>query len=160
MVLIVIKKVVHCLYAHKSNLDELYLYLDAFGCECVKDSLEYAEKMNILYDVVKYNLESLSVSLIYCPTWNTLNEPIVEGSYTFIFTPDLPFMRVKYRRDGKRVYHNKWQFVSKDYTGFSVEEAKKRTKLWNSIPNIKKLKSKIGNKDFWYCLLEENGIDV
>ena len=69
-------------------------------------------------------------------------------------------MRVKYRRDGKRVYHNKWQFVSKDYTGFSVEEAKKRTKLWNSIPNIKKLKSKIGNKEFWYCLLEENGIDL
>lgn len=155
-----IKRVVRCLYVHKSNVSELYTYLNDFERNCVEVSIAWAERKNISFDVIKYNRENYTVSLIVCPTWDILNEPIIEGSYIFYFAPDFPFMKMKYKSNGKTVYHNKWQFVSKDYKGFSVEEAKKRTELWNSIPNIRKLKSKIGNKDFWYHLLEENGIDV
>ena len=58
------------------------------------------------------------------------------------------------------MYHNKWQFVSSNYTGFDVEESKKRTKEWNSIPNIKSMKSKIGNVDFWHNLLREYNLSI
>ena len=51
-------------------------------------------------------------------------------------------------------------FVSSDYKGFDIETAKQRTKLWNSIPDIKKHKSKIGNKKYWNELLQKNNIPL
>ena len=60
----------------------------------------------------------------------------------------------------QQVYHNKWQFVSENYKGFDVEKSKERTKQWNAIPNIKALKCKIGYKDFWYELLNENNLSI
>lgn len=149
-----VKKVGYCVYAHKSNLKEFFNNLTT---EDSNIALQNINKYHTFFpfDVVKFDKKTKNTSLIKCPTWNYLNEPIVEdslcikqnGSYKII-------------SGGTKVYHNKWQFVGNDYLGFDIEKAKFRTALWNTIPDIKGLKSKIGMKDFWYRLLEKNNIDI
>ena len=60
----------------------------------------------------------------------------------------------------RQIYHNKWQFVKPTYTGFDIEQAKERTKEWNSIPGINQVKSKIGYRKFWNQLLQDNGVEL
>ena len=84
-----------------------------------------------------------------------MNEPIVGDSH--LYKKDGTEKLIK---GGKTVYHSKEYFVSSDYKGFDIEEAKQRTKEWNNNPNIKNLKHKIGFVDFWHNLLKENGMEV
>ena len=51
-------------------------------------------------------------------------------------------------------------FVSESYKGFDINKAKERTELWNSIPDIKSHKSRIGNKSYWEKLLKDNNIEI
>ena len=51
-------------------------------------------------------------------------------------------------------------FVADNYTGFDIQKSKERSKQIEAIPNIKSLKSKIGNAKFWEQLLKENGMEV
>lgn len=150
--LFLVKKVGYAVYAHKSNIKEFLENIPtedlSFVCSIL--SLDFCE-----YDIVKYDKKTGNVSLIRCSTWNSLNEPIVEDS--FCFNTDYSYKVIK---GGTKVYHNKWMFVSEDYKGFDVNKAKERTKIWNSIPNIKQYKSKIGNVGFWYKLLKENNIEI
>lgn len=149
-----IKKVGYCIYAHKSNLKEFLSNLTNEDSDIALQSLNKYHTY-FPFDVIKFDKKTKNTSLIKCSSWDSLNEPIVEdslcinqnGSYRII-------------AGGTKVYHNKWQFVNSDYRGFDIEKAKSRTLLWNRIPNIKGLKSKIGMKDFWYELLEENNIDI
>lgn len=153
---IVYKKVGFAYYVHKSNLSELFSLCDIECREHIIRVIDLAKMYLWLdFDIVKFDSKTKNVSLIRCSTWDTLNEPIVEDSYCF--HPDLSYKVIK---GGTKVYHNKWQFVSENYNGFDVELAKKRTELWNSIPNVKEYKSKICNKDFWYALLREHNLDV
>ena len=150
------KKVGYCLYVHKSNIDELLSSISEQDRDLVILIMDTAKMYLCLdFDIVKFDIKTKNVSLIMCPTWDVLHEPIVEDSYCF--HPDLSYKIIK---GGTKVYHNKWQFVSKTYKGFDIDKAKQRTKEWNSIPDIKKYKSKIGNKDFWYALLKENNLSL
>ena len=150
------KKVGYSLYVHKSNIDELLSSLSVIDRDLVISIMDTARMyLGLEFDIIKFDTKTRNVSLIMCSTWNTLHEPIVEDSYCF--HPDFSYKVIK---GGTKVYHNKWQFVSDDYNGFDIENAKLRTKEWNSIPNIKKYKSKIGNKDFWYTLLKENNLSL
>lgn len=139
-------------YVHKSNIDEL---LKILTIEEQKRLRNLVCSVDFPFEIIKYNKKNLSISLIQCPTWDALQEPIVGDSYCF--NTDGTCRKIK---GGTKVYHNKWEFVSKDYKGFDVERAKQRTKNWSKIPNINMLKSKIGNKSFWYKLLEENNLDI
>lgn len=150
-----IKKVVSNLYVHKSNLSELLSYLDKNQQIFLLNLLDYTRQNLINYDIIKYNLKNDRISLIECETWNTLNEPIVGDSYCFY--PDYSYKLIK---GGTKVYHNKWQFVSSDYTGFNIEKAKKRTCDWQKISEIRSNKSKIGNKKYWYAILTKYGLDI
>lgn len=153
---IVYKKVGFAYYVHKSNLNELFFLCGIEDREHIIRVIDLAKMYLLLdFEIVKFDIKTKNVSLIQCSTWNTLNEPIVEDSYCF--HPDFSYKIVK---GGTKVYHNKWQFVAENYDGFDIECAKERTKLWNSIPNIKDYKSKIGNKDFWYSLLQQYNLDV
>ena len=129
------KKVGYAMYVHKSNIKELL------------NKLEKSEQERLL------NLQK-EICFIECSTWLTLKEPIVEDSH--LFKKDGTYKLIK---GFKTVYHSKELFVSEDYDGFDIEKAKLRTKEWNSIPNIKELKSRIGNIDFWYNLLMENKLE-
>jgi hypothetical protein len=148
-----IKIVGKSLYAHKTNIQELMTHLSDVQIEQLNKVIALGS--NIDYCIIKYNLLNNNVSLILCDTWDTLNEPIVGDSYCFNLDGE-----VKIIKGGTRVYHNKWQFVPSDYTGFDIEESKRRTELWNQISEIKNNKSRIGNKLFWYKLLSKYNIIV
>lgn len=150
------KKVGFSMYAHKSNIDEIVSKISNVN---KRNLIEAVRKMNEEigkpFVVIKVNTENGNISLIDSETWDTINEPIVGDSYCF--AADGTY---KVIRGGTKVYHNRWQFVSDNYIGFDIEEAKKRTETWNKIPNIKKLKSKIGNVTFWHNLLKENNLPI
>lgn len=150
------KKVAYAYYVHKSNIAELLSILNEEDAKLVIHVIDTARIYLLLdFDIIKFDVKTRNTSLIQASTWDTLNEPIVEDSYCF--HPDLNYKVIK---GGTKVYHNKWQFVSDDYRGFNIDEAKKRTQDWNKIPNIKNMKSKIGNVDFWYRLLRENNLSI
>lgn len=144
------KQVHTALYVHKSNLNELFDKVQD------KDLEIFIQQTDVDYDVVKY--DKGNVTLIKASDWDTANEPLID--YTVLFKAgSLSEPGVK-RINGRQIYHNKWMFVSPDYTGFNVEEAKERTAIWNSIPDIKSHKSRIGNKTYWISLLNQYGIPV
>lgn len=147
-----IKRVGYNFYVHKSNMFELYYKLEIEDRNILMNVLKSS---NYDYDIIKYDKKTKNVSLIECETWNKLNEPIVGDSHCYRIDGTISLVK-----GGTKVYHNKWQFVSNDYVGFSLEESKRRTKEWNKINGIKLLKSKIGNKDFWYKLLYDNGLEI
>lgn len=147
-----IKRVGYNFYVHKSNLFELYSKLELEDRNILMNILNNS---NYRYDIIKYDRKTKNVSLIECRTWDVLNEPIVGDSHCYRMNGTVSLIK-----GGSKVYHNKWQFVSSDYKGFDIEESKSRTKEWHNIKDIKLLKSKIGNKDFWYKLLLENGLEI
>lgn len=150
------KKVGYCIYVHKSNLAELMAKLDKENLITLENVLVFhSENLDFVYEIVKINLKNGNVSLISCPTWDILNEPIVEDS--LCFKRDGSFKVIS---GGTKVYHHKWQFVSKDYEGFDIEYSKYRSKEWSSFPGITENKSRIGNKDYWYALLNKYNLEI
>ena len=143
------KIVAGAMYVHKSNLEELLLKLDKNEKIYVLDILN---KTNVNYTIIKYYKGN--ISLIECDTFDTLKEPIVGDSY--LYKKDGTIKKIK---GGTKIYHSKELFVADDYKGFDIEKAKQRTIEWNKIPNIKEVKSKIGNYIFWQQLLKENGLE-
>lgn len=144
------KKVMNCLYVHKSNISELHL--DDLG----NYAIEILDRKFPNYQVVKYDPKKRVISGIESPDWNTANEPIVGDSMIInLVTGEEKIY--KGRKENPQIYHNKWQFVADDYTGFDIEAAKQRTIEWNNIPNLNK--SKIGNKNYWVELLKANGME-
>ena len=137
-------------YVHKSNLNELFNKVQDKELEAL------IQNTDVEYDVVKY--DKGNVTLIKASDWDTANEPLID--YTVLFKAgSLSEPGVK-RINGRQIYHNKWMFVNPDYTGFNVEEARKRTEIWNSIPDIKFHKSRIGNKTYWVELLNQYNIPI
>ena len=159
-----LKKVMKSFYAHNSNYDEwantVLKYMDE------DDFYDLMEFMTDLYDkeigidsyVLKYDSLTNKISFISTPDWDTENEPTVGDSIcAWIDGDEFCIKRIKCKN---QIYHNKWQFVQPNYSGFDVEEAKERTKLWNSIPDINKHKSRIGYRNYWNSLLKANGIPL
>ncbi len=147
-----IKKIGYAIYAHKSNLEEFLNELSKDEQKRIENILKEAKHP---YEILKYDKKTQNFSLIECETWNTMKEPIVGDSH--LYKKD---HSVKIIKGGSTVYHSKELFVQENYSGFCVEEAKQRTTQWNQIPNIKKLKSKIGNVNFWHQLLKENNLNI
>lgn len=155
-----IKTVVKAHYVHISNIDEM---IEKHIPAEEKDSLiSFLSQAKDEYDFTIVKYDSGNLTLIYSSDWDTANEPLVDVCYRWKkgewFAEDGTISKPKVMKNGRQIYHNKWQFVSADYQGFDVEKAKERTKLWNSIPNLNK--SKIGNKTYWVELLKKNGIAV
>ena len=148
-----VKKVGTSIYVHKSNLKELL--------DNIKDIAEKERIQNVLqknkfsFEIIKYDKKNKNISLIECPTWNILQEPIVGDSHLYKLNNE-----IKLIKGNKTVYHSKELFVNEDYKGFDIEKAKQRTKEWNNITNINKLKKYIGNISFWYQLLKENNLEI
>ena len=157
-----IKQVGTAKYAHKSNVKELI-------AKCFKTKqeeqlfllfLEKAVLKGIAFDIIKY--DKGNVTLIGSPDWNTANEPIVGTCYRWNLTEWMreDWVNPKITQNYKQIYHNKWMFVAEDYKGFDIEKAKRRSQLWNSLPDIKSVKNKIGYKEFWQQYLAQYGIGL
>jgi len=152
-----VKVVVDAIYCHKTNVEEL---LQHKKCKINPNVLyNLLSKFDKSYDIIKYT--DKAITLIESPDWDIANEPLVGTQYRFSIV-DLMQNNYIYKELSSKgqIYHNKWQFVRDDYAGFSIEEAKSRTLLWNSIPNIKSHKSRIGYKKYWEKLLVDNGIPL
>lgn len=148
-----IKEVRNNLYVHISNIDALKHYLTAFQFEQLQANLS-----NVLseYQILKYDTSSGEFSVIVSPDWDTANEPTVGPS-------------IRYGRDGTirssraggtQVYHNKWQFVARNYTGFDVEESIRRTSMLKSRLDLSSVRNQIGNRAFWINLLQQHNISL
>jgi len=59
----------------------------------------------------------------------------------------LTFRLVSLQSSDPYIYHHKWLFVADDYGGFDVDESKRRSLAWMSLPDIDK--SRIGRKSYW-----------
>lgn len=143
------KKVAYNLYVHKSNLEDLYITIGREAMMRVQNAISYMFEHEYPFEVIKYNLKTGDISLINAIGWRERYEPIVGDS--IMFKAD---GTIKERTGGKQVYHMKEVFVSEGYTGFDVEEAKRRTKLLNAFPYIKENKSRMGSLEWWSMFLK------
>lgn len=94
------------------------------------------------YNIVKYNTLTHVISFIQSNDFDTNPEPSVNGGITVF-----PDGKVKPMGDAGWIYHHKWMWVADDYTGFDVEESKRRSIEWTSLDGIDK--SRIGQRKFW-----------
>lgn len=160
-----LKKVMKSIYAHNSNFEEwkqdVLKYIDEEEFDellyFAKDLFKQTVGSNSY--VMKYDRIKNSISLIDTSDWDTENEPTV-GDAVCCWKDSDGELQAKKIKCKDQIYHNKWQFVQPDYSGFDVEEAKERTELWNSIPDINSHKSRIGYRKYWNQLLKDNGIPL
>lgn len=139
------KKIGNCIYVHKSNICEL----TEKQYEIVMQSIPLLP-YDFKFEVIKYNKKDNSVTFIDSEDWNTSREPTVGDAYK------IKDSEVKYIKSKGQIYHHKWQFVSDDYDGFDVAEAKKWSEIWqNTLPKTKEVKNRIGYKKFWEEILKK-----
>lgn len=159
-----LKKVVGSFYAHNSNFNEWKdTVLKYMSKQDFQEMMDYAQdiydsEIGINSYVLKYDKPTNRISIISTPDWDIENEPTV-GDSICVWKDENGEFKSKKIKCKNQIYHNKWQFVQPNYTGFDVEAAKERTKLWNSIPDIAKHKSRIGYRSYWKDLLAKNGIE-
>lgn len=150
------KKVVNCYYVHKSNINELY---NSVPTNLLAAVMGIFQEGSILYDIdfdiVKVDVNRRTVSLIQCPTFDILEEPIVGSSYCY----NIDTATWKIISGGNKVYHHKWQFVSEDYKGFDISSSKKRSEVLKSIPEFNENKSRIGNLVYWDAFLKKYNLN-
>ena len=96
------------------------------------------------YTVVKLCEKTGMVSFIASPDFDVAPEPVVGDSIAV--RPDGRVSRRKQLAD-PYIYHHKWLFVADDYEGFDVEESKRRSLAWSSLPNIDR--RRIGRRNYW-----------
>lgn len=145
------KKVGFCWYAHKSNVGEIVAKLGYEDSSLLSYAIYTMDSHDIPWHVCKYDSNKHTFSLIQCPTWDELYEPIVGDSYLFKEFGGYP----KVVKGNKTVYHRKHDFVSDDYKGFDIEESKRRTELLESFLWIRQNKNRIGSKRVWETVLKK-----
>ena len=140
------KKVVNCLYVHKSNIDELGKEF----VEIVRSRENLVEGFE--YDIIKFDKDTLNVTFIECKEFDKIHEPLVGRQYLTKKNGEKKIMPSK-----GQIYHKKYLFVDKNYTGFDIEAEKKRAEFYDNMlkkyPD-KKIKSKIGYKSKWLEVLK------
>jgi len=97
------------------------------------------------YTVVKFNTRTNAITFVHSPDFDTAHEPTVgdqllvrsDGSVKHMKAPADPW-----------IYHHKWLVVGDDYTGFSVEQAKERSRQWMRLEGLDS--SRIGKRSYWH----------
>ncbi|QEG39345.1 DNA phosphorothioation-associated putative methyltransferase [Roseimaritima ulvae] len=96
------------------------------------------------YTVVKHNETNGNFSFIHCPDFDESPEPST-GSYAVVKSDGV--VKIRPALSDPFIYHHKWLFVDDDYRGFDVEESKRRSVEWMTLPNVDK--SRIGRASYW-----------
>jgi hypothetical protein len=106
------------------------------------------------FNIIKLSLSTADITLLNSPDFDTAPEPSILEYWHYSSSSD----QWKYHRyaedDNAPVYHHKWLFVMDDYSGFDVEESKRRSEWIESLP-IKHLS--IGYQRQWKEILEKFG---
>lgn len=99
---------------------------------------------DFVYDVVKFDQRTGTVSFIEAADFDTADEPTVGETITV--RVDGTITR-RGRLADPQVYHHKWLFVADDYDGFDVEASKDRSRQWIVLEGIDS--SRIGYRSYW-----------
>ena len=90
------KKVMNCLYVHKSNIDELgkeFVEIVRSRKNLVKD---------FEYDIIKFDKDTLNVTFIECKEFDKIHEPLVGRQYLTKKNGEMKIMPSK-----GQIYHKK-----------------------------------------------------
>jgi len=121
-----------------------------------KDQFERAEAVlfdqypGFDYNTVRWDYKKGSIAFYNSPDFDRSHEPIA-GEY-IVVSPKGETVR----KNEKRIWHHKWQWVKDDYRGFDVNKAIERSREWLSVPDIDF--SRIGNAPFWDDFLRKNNL--
>ena len=96
------------------------------------------------YHVVKYNYRTGAVSFVQCPNFDDAPEPTVGDIVTV--SPEGTVLRRTQPLDPE-IYHHKWLFVDDNYTGFDVQESKRRSAVCLNLTGVDR--RRIGRKSYW-----------
>ena len=129
------KEIGRAVYVHRD-------YEGVFGLEVAEARRRLPSEFE--YNVVKLSLANSTVSFIQVTDFDAAPEPTV-GSITVV-KQDGSCRHMKPPND-PYIYHHKWLFVTDDYDGFDVEESKRRSLAWMSLPDVDK--SRIGRRSYW-----------
>lgn len=147
------KKVMRCLYVHKTAFEQLPMEAQALVFLNQSKANESAFKN---YTIIKVDMKTEAVSFIMSDDWDTANEPSVGNSMCCKADGTVKLSMAK-----GQIYHHKWEFVAYDYKGFNVEESKTRSYLWKkTIAMDKGMYCKIGYRKYWNILLEEYNLPI
>ena len=146
-------------YVHKTNISELITMLSLDDVNKLMDIC--SSNYDIVYDVLKIDTLNRTVSFITCQGWDEYPEPWIKGTTIFSYDDPLTPKRILKYSNNYPIYHNKWMFVSDNYTGFDIQKSKDRTKLIESIiQTYMRDRRKIGYFNCWKKLLEDNNIPL
>lgn len=115
----------------------------------IKTVLMIAVEDNFKPVIVRYDSQKDEVCLIESSDFNESDEPLVGRS---MIIPMAGNQDIKITNPPKDplIYHHKWMFVKDDYSGFNVEESKRRSIWWKSqMGKDRHLSSRIGRLSFW-----------
>jgi len=96
------------------------------------------------YTVIKFNTRTNAVTFIQVPDFDTVDEPTMGDQ--LLVRPDGTTKLMRAPAD-PWIYHHKWLMVGDDYTGFSIERAKERSRKWMALDGIDH--SRIGKRSYW-----------
>lgn len=139
----------------KQMADAVYVHIQ-YEHVLPQGPLTKAKKLlpiKFVYNIVKYNQGEKKISFIYSPDFDKANEPLV-GPYVVVHF-DGTIRQYPNKRSEPMVYHHKWLMVGEDYTGFSIEKAKKRSA---DTYDLHVNKYKIGYKSYWDGVLRRNSL--
>jgi len=129
------KRMGNTLYVHKNYMT------DVVQKQILDKALSHIPD-DFSFDVVKYDLNSQTLSFISSPDFDDVNEPIVGEGYRVSRDG-----HIKHISSSGKIYHHKWLFVKDDYDGFDVEESFERSRRWLTLPDVDM--SRIGSANFW-----------
>lgn len=142
-------KNMRALYVHKNYITKSAIPQDLFRQALDVLRLKHPK---FQYTIVKYDGATQNISFLHSPNWDTAEEPLMDVGISVSPTGETKV------RKSNTLYHQKWQMVGDDYTGFDVEKSKKRTAAYqDAIRKLVKKKgvhpreyySRIGNPEFW-----------
>ncbi len=135
------KSIGGCVYLHRDYTIEAVpakYFEPLYQCWC--------QDMHQRYDVMKINLKTGALTLIWCDNFDGLDEPAIVK--TLLIRADGTHKKTVYNPDKDPwIYHHKWLMVRDDYTGFNVEESKERSRSWLALPGVDS--SRIGKRSYW-----------
>lgn len=123
------------------------VYVHRLYQHVLPEAFENAKKVlapDFEYTVVKYDLSTDAVSFIQSDDFDSMEEPTVGDLHTIRLDGTCAFRR---KLSDPWIYHHKWLFVLDDYSGFSVEESKSRSRQWLALSGVDY--RRIGRRSFW-----------
>lgn len=113
----------------------------------IKTVLMICGETDIKPTIVRYDSAKDEVTFIESPDFDEAEEPLVGRSLSIPMSSD---WKITNPPKNPLIYHHKWMFVKDDYSGFDVEESKKRSIWWKSqMGRDRYLSNRIGRLSFW-----------